>query len=89
MSEYEGQTAPYEVNLARLRQIVESLEHGSMPLEESLRLFEEGMRLSQICDAQLAEVEARVQVLVSREPLEKAPRSEIELEYVELEERDL
>mgnify|MGYP003609079513 CR=1 FL=1 len=87
MNDSENQMTSYESNLARLRQVVESLERGSLSLEESLRLFEEGMRLSEVCDEQLAAVEARVKVLVSREPLEKAPRGEIELEYVRVEER--
>lgn len=88
MNDSEKQMTSYESNLARLRQVVESLERGSLPLEDSLRLFEEGMRLSEVCDGQLAAVEARVKVLVSREPLEKAPRGEIELEYIQVEERE-
>ncbi len=88
MTSPDTDNASYESNLARLRQVVESLERGALPLEESLRLFEEGMKLSEVCDAQLTAVEAKVKVLVSREPLEKAPRGEIELEYIPTQERD-
>lgn len=55
----------YEANLARLQQVVEKLEGEAMGLEESLKLFEEGIQLSQKCDQQLKWVEDRVQVLVS------------------------
>ncbi len=81
-----SESSTYETNLARLRQVVESLERGSLSLEDSLQLFEEGMRLSGICDGQLSEVEARVKVLVAGGPLEAGPRGEIELEYIDAEE---
>lgn len=81
-----SQTHSYETNLARLRQVVDSLERGSLSLEDSLKLFEEGMLLSGVCDGQLAEVEARVKVLVAGGPLEAGPRGEIELEYIDAEE---
>jgi exodeoxyribonuclease VII small subunit len=79
-------TPSYESNLARLRQVVEQLERGSLSLDESLRLFEEGMALSQLCDGQLAAVEERVKVLVSeRGAQDLATRKEIDLEPVYME----
>ncbi len=56
----------YEQAVARLKEVVEKLEQGSLDLEESLRLFEEGIVLSRTCDEKLRGVEARVQVLVEK-----------------------
>lgn len=61
----ETSSGSYESNLERLRQVVERLEKGALSLEDSLQLFEEGMKLSQSCDRQLSSVEERVKVLVS------------------------
>ncbi len=76
---------PYENNLARLRQVVDQLERGSLSLEDSLKLFEEGMELSRLCDGQLSAVEERVKVLVSGPPQELSTRKEIDLEIINLE----
>lgn len=75
---------PYESNLARLRHLVEQLEKGSLSLDDSLRLFEEGMALSRLCDGQLAVVEERVKVLVSGHNQELSTRKEIDLEIVKI-----
>jgi len=55
----------YESNFNRLQQLVDELEKDGLGLEESLRLFEEGVRLADRCDQQLSVVEQRVQVLVT------------------------
>lgn len=82
----------YEQSLARLKTVVDQLERGSLDLEESLRLFEEGMDLSRGCDDKLREVEERVQVLVERsQDSRPAERGDLELEFVtqeQLEERE-
>jgi len=58
-------TSPaFEDILNRLNAVVERLESGEMPLEESLRLFEEGVRLSRIGSARLDEAERRVERLL-------------------------
>jgi exodeoxyribonuclease VII small subunit len=44
--------------------VVERLERGDLPLDESVRLFEEGMKLSQACKEALEQAEGRIQVLV-------------------------
>ncbi len=74
----------YEEALTRLKTVVEQLERGSLGLEESLKLFEEGMHLSQVCDRKLTEVEARVRVLVGRNEA-PSPRKDLNLEFVEVE----
>ena len=54
----------YEQALDRLEAIVKRLEGGSLPLDESLRLFEEGTRLGAVCQRRLSEAELRVEKLV-------------------------
>ena len=56
--------AAFEERLTQLEQVVEKLERGELSLEESVRLFEEGVKLSDTCKAELEKAEGRVQVLV-------------------------
>jgi len=44
--------------------VVERLERGDLTLDESVRLFEEGMKLSRACKDELEQAEGRIQVLV-------------------------
>ncbi|HTA90579.1 MAG TPA: exodeoxyribonuclease VII small subunit [Polyangiaceae bacterium] len=55
----------FEATLERLHQIVERLEGGELDLEESLRLFEEGVRLSRASQARLNSAEKRVEELLA------------------------
>ncbi len=57
--------ASFEDALTRLGEIVELLESGSLPLEESLRLFEEGVRLARTSQARLDSAEKRVEELLT------------------------
>ena len=52
--------ATFEQNMARLEQIVRSLERGDAPLEESLKLFEEGTGLVRACGSLLDQAELLV-----------------------------
>ena len=54
----------FEKAMERLEEIVQTLEKGDMPLEESLKVFEEGVRLSKTCMGKLDEAEKRVEILV-------------------------
>jgi len=54
----------FEAALARLEEIVEELEKGDIPLENSLKLFEEGVKLSRICNTRLQEAERKVEILM-------------------------
>ena len=54
---------PFEEALKKLESIVEAMESSELPLEQLLARFEEGTRLAQVCQAQLAEAEVRVQKL--------------------------
>jgi exodeoxyribonuclease VII small subunit len=54
----------FEQAMARLEAIVTELEKGELPLDESLRIFEEGIRLSKNCLKVLEEAERKIEVLV-------------------------
>lgn len=56
--------AKFEDDLTRLEGVVERLERGELTLDESVRLFEEGVRLSAACKKELEQAEGRIQVLV-------------------------
>lgn len=57
----------FEASLKRLEEIVQRLESGDMPLEESLRVFEEGMKLVAFCSQKLEEAEKKVTLLTNRQ----------------------
>ncbi len=54
----------FESSLAELEKIVEQLENGDIPLEESLKLFESGVKLSRECRERLTEAERRIEILM-------------------------
>jgi exodeoxyribonuclease VII small subunit len=56
--------ATFEENVKQLEAAVAQLERGDLPLEDSIRLFEEGMRLSSACKEQLEAAEGKVQILM-------------------------
>jgi exodeoxyribonuclease VII small subunit len=58
--------ADFERRLSDLEAVVDRLEQGDLPLEESVRLFEEGMKLSQSCKQELDAAEGRIQVLIEQ-----------------------
>ena len=68
--------------MAELETIVERLEHGDLPLEESLKQFERGVELTRSCQAALKQAERKVQVLMAR------PGSEAVLADFESDEQD-
>ncbi|MBQ4510484.1 MAG: exodeoxyribonuclease VII small subunit [Clostridia bacterium] len=55
----------FEKAMERLEEIVESLENGDCPLEESLKLFEEGVKLVKLCNNKLETVEGSIKKLVN------------------------
>lgn len=61
----EPESASFEEILGRLREVVERLESGELPLEESLRVFEEGIRLSRLGESRLEAAERRVEELLA------------------------
>jgi len=54
----------FEEAMERLEEIVRDLEEGGLPLEESLKAFEEGMNLVKFCSEKLEEVEQKITMLV-------------------------
>lgn len=55
----------FEENMQRLEQIVRTMEKGDVPLEESLKLFQEGTALVQNCGKLLDEAELQVKKIAS------------------------
>ena len=65
----------FEENMQRLEQIVRAMERGDVPLEESLKLFQEGTALVRSCGKLLDEAELQVKMIVPDEngnPVEEA-----------------
>lgn len=60
----EDEPLPFEDAVRKLEGIVEQLEGGDVPLERSLELFEEGVRLSRACLKRLDAAERRIEVLM-------------------------
>lgn len=65
----------FEDALGKLEKIVSKLEEGDIPLEESLKLFEEGIRLSRFCNQKLDEAEKKVEILLKDKVGEIKPQS--------------
>ncbi|HKS28819.1 MAG TPA: exodeoxyribonuclease VII small subunit [Pyrinomonadaceae bacterium] len=64
MKKREARTASFESSLTALEKIVRELERGDLPLERSLELFEEGVRLSRECQERLNSAERRIELLL-------------------------
>lgn len=73
----------FEEAMERLENIVESLEKGDLSLEESLKVFEEGMKLVSFCSGKLDEAEQKVTMLIkdqdgklARQPFEAVEKED-------------
>ena len=53
----------FESNLNKLEEIVEKLENGEVDLEESVKLYEEGMRLKKVCEEKLKSIELQIKII--------------------------
>jgi exodeoxyribonuclease VII small subunit len=74
-----AQDEGYEDSLKRLEDIVARLESGQLSLDESLQLFEEGTRLTKVCQKRLTEAELRIERLVGEgDRTEDVPSSGLE-----------
>lgn len=62
----------FEKKLKRLEDIVSKMEKGDLALEESLKIFEEGIKLSRECQTQLSQAEEQVKKLVGFDDKGKA-----------------
>ena len=66
-SRVDDQGLKFEEAMARLEQVVHALEAGNLPLDESLRAFEEGTGLLRFCSRRLEETERRIELLLQDE----------------------
>jgi exodeoxyribonuclease VII small subunit len=62
-----SENVPFEGILVRLQKVVDDLERGDLPLEQSLAIFEEGVQLSRLGQRRLEEAEQRVERLLGDE----------------------
>ena len=59
----ENKEIKFEKAIEKLEQIVEDLEAGNIPLEDALKKYEEGVRLSRLCQQRLTQAEKKIEVL--------------------------
>ncbi len=57
---------PFEESLARLETLVERMEEGDLSLEESLKTFEDGIKLTRECQQALKSAEQKVKLLIEK-----------------------
>ncbi len=57
----------FEQALNRLEEITESLENGDFSLEESIKLYEEGVKLIKLCNSKLENVESSIKILINKD----------------------
>jgi exodeoxyribonuclease VII small subunit len=65
-AENEPKPVDFEAAMRDLEDIVERLEHGDLPLEESLAAFERAVTLTRSCQTALKEAEQRVEILLKK-----------------------
>jgi exodeoxyribonuclease VII small subunit len=77
VKEEGGEKIKFEEALSKLEKIVSQLEEGELALDESLRMFEEGIKLSRLCSSKLEEAEKKIEILMKNKEgqLEKKPFS--------------
>ncbi|AIQ69972.1 exodeoxyribonuclease VII small subunit [Paenibacillus graminis] len=64
----------FEGAMERLEEIVRELEHGDVPLEKAIDLFQQGMKLSQLCGSKLEQVERKIEMITEMDgELRKKP----------------
>ncbi len=71
----------FENALKRLEEIIQRLEGGELSLDESLKLFEEGIELSRLCTKKLSETESKVEKLI------KSGEKEFKMEPLDMEDK--
>ena len=70
----------FEKKLSRLEEIVDKMETGDQALEESLKMFEEGVKLVRDCQTQLNAAEQKVKVLLAVDSQGQAKTADFEAE---------
>jgi len=76
----------FEERLSRLEEIGEHIKHGKIPLEKSMALFEEGIKLAKSLEKELSKIERKIEILVNQpEKKEVAPQLDL---FPELDDRE-
>jgi exodeoxyribonuclease VII small subunit len=57
----------FEEALAKLEQITKELEEGDLSLEESLKYFDEGVKLAEYCNSKLNDAQKKVEILLKKD----------------------
>ncbi len=65
-----GQDLPLEDVIAQVEYCIEQLENPQLPLEESFRYYEEGVRKLKMCNAKVSQIEQKMQVINAKGELE-------------------
>lgn len=69
----------FEEALEKLEQITKELEEGELSLEESLKYFDEGVKLAELCNGKLNDAQKKVEILLKKsDKLEPAPFDDLE-----------
>lgn len=68
MAKRKSETLSFEEALSELESLVETMERGDLPLEESLKSFERGIELTRTCQNALKEAEQKVEILSAKTP---------------------
>lgn len=75
----------FETALKRLEEITRELEEGELSLENSLKRFDEGIKLAEFCNVKLTEAKTKVEILLNKngkmvtEPFDEVERGDTEL----------
>ena len=68
----------FEERLGRLEELNSQIANGAIPLEQAVRLFEEGIKLARGLEKELSKVERRIELLVNKpEKIEEEPNLEL------------
>lgn len=65
MTKKKTQVMPFEEAMAQLDEIVKKMESNNLPLDDALKLFEEGIRLSRFCQEYLDSAQKRVEQVIA------------------------
>jgi exodeoxyribonuclease VII small subunit len=65
-AERDTKALDFEAAMRDLEELVERLEHGDLPLEESIAAFERGVMLTRSCQTALKEAEQKVEILLKK-----------------------
>ncbi|MCM3716750.1 exodeoxyribonuclease VII small subunit [Fictibacillus phosphorivorans] len=71
MAEKAEKKITFEDAMLQLEEIVEKLEQGDVPLEESIDLYQQGMKLSKVCHTKLKNVERKMDTIMHEDGKEE------------------